>query len=98
MASEPEPLVVRALDVEDDDPMSLFEATPPERSGTPSGGIVFDFAADDDWDDFDDQPSSAATAVVPQVFDAVTAEVPVISSNAPTSVQDVFRIGGDELR
>ncbi|HNJ98207.1 MAG TPA: hypothetical protein PLV13_08790, partial [Ilumatobacteraceae bacterium] len=65
--------------------------------GTPSGGIVFDFAEDDDWDDFDDS-ASASTTVVPQVFDAVTAEVPIITSNAPTTVQDVFRIGGDELR
>lgn len=97
--NEPEPLVVRALDVEDDDPMSLFTAAPSANSGTPSGGIVFDFAEDDDWDDFsDDNAASASTTVVPQVFDAVTAEVPIISSNAPTTVQDVFRIGGDEMR
>lgn len=105
-----EPIVVRALDLDDDagefddddDPMSLFTPAPtsnsaPSAAGTPSGGTSrppFDFAEEDDdlWS-FDDAPQ-APTAVVPQVFDEVTAEVPVIKPGS----HDPFRIGGDELR
>jgi DivIVA domain-containing protein len=118
----PEPVMVRALDLDDDagefdddagefdddDPMSLFNPAPdPAASptanrasspaGTPSGGTSrppFDFAEEDDelWG-FDDAPQ-APTTVVPQVFEEVTAEVPVIKPGS----SDPFRIGGDELR
>jgi DivIVA domain-containing protein len=98
--TRPQPLVVKALDVddEDDDPMSLFSSAPPQRSsGQQAARAPFDFAddeGDDDplWDGFDE--GAAATQVVPQVFDEVTAEVPVIK---PAKVNDPFRIGGDEL-
>ena len=64
----------------------------------PAARAPFDFADDEGdedplWDGFDD--GAAATQVVPQVFDDVTAEVPVIK---PPAVNDPFRIGGDELR
>lgn len=106
-----EPVMVRALDLDDDagefdddDPMALFDPAPsptphrpPSPAGTPSGGTTrppFDFAEEDDdlWG-FDDAPQ-APTAVVPQVFEEVTAEVPVIKPGS----NDPFRIGGDELR
>lgn len=98
--TRPEPVVVKALDVdeEDDDPMSLFSSAPPLRSSAqPAARAPFDFADDEGeedplWDGFDD--GAAATEVVPQVFDDVTAEVPVIK---PATVNDPFRIGGDEL-
>ena len=102
VAAAPEPFVVRTLDVdadadvdEDDDPMSLFGGSPAVRPAAQPARAPFDFDDADDDDPMWTVSGTAATQAVPQVFDEVTAEVPVIK---PSATHDPFRIGGDELR